>query len=148
MNIQEYMMVRKKLCGLLITAILGSIIFLQAEMVPIQTAEHHLFHKVVENHSCCVSAVEGDKIFLRPESIISTNHGLFINLNGAEFCPLPLLLFNGKGHFVQGGFMEDIELVGAKKEETMGPCPQCGVNTNRYGICKNTRCFFYGFRVL
>jgi len=138
----------KKVLSRLILALLGSVVSLQAEMVQIHAAEHHLIHKVFENQSYCVSAFEGDKIFIRPESIVSTNQGLFIDLNGVELYPLPLLQFNKNGHFMQGSFMHEGELLAAKKEQTMGPCPECGASTNKYGICKNTQCFFYGLRVL
>lgn len=141
-------MIRNFFYSLLLPAFLGSVISLHAEMVPLETTEHHLIQKVVENHRYCVSAFDGDKIFIRPENIVSTNQGLFLNLNGAELYPLPLLQFSRDGHFIQGSLMHGIELTAAKKETTKGPCPHCEVNTNKYGICKNTYCFFYGFRVL
>ena len=140
-------MIKRKLFSLLIPAFLAAICSLYAEAMPIETAEHHLIHKVIENHSYCVSAFDGDKIFIRPENIVSTSQGLFINLNGSECYPLPLLQFNKNGHFMQGSFIHGIELA-AKKEESKGPCPECGANTNKYGICKNSQCFFYGLRVL
>ena len=128
---------------------LGTSFSLQAETVPLETTEHHLIHKVIQNQQYCVSAFEGDKIFIRPEKIISTDQGLFINLNGSEYYPLPLLQFNKKGHFLEGSFAHGLELMTVnKKEETKGPCPNCEVNTNKYGICKNQACHFYGLRVL
>jgi hypothetical protein len=138
----------RKFFSLVIPVLLGTSIVLQAEMGPIQTTEHHLIHKVIENHQYCVSAFEGDRIFIRPENIVPTNQGLFVNLNGSEFCPLPLLQFNKNGHFIEGSFLQEIELVAAKKEATKGPCPNCGVNTGKYGHCKNEACEFYGLRVL
>ena len=141
-------MIKRKLFSLVIPVFLGAIGSLRAEMVPIEIAEHHLIHKVVENHRYCVSAFDGDKIFIRPENIVSTSQGLFINLNGSEFSPLPLLQFNRNGHFIEGCFMNGIELTAAKKEETKGPCPNCNVNTSKYGLCKNPGCEFYGLRVL
>lgn len=139
-------MIKKKFFSLLVSIFLGTIGSLHAEGKLIEITEHHLIHKIIENHRCCVSAFDADKIFIRPESIISTNQGLFINLNGTEYHPLPLLQFSKKGHFIQRYLMQSIEL--AAKEETKGPCPECDVNTNKYGICKNTQCFFYGLRVL
>jgi|GEM_PF-2530501 hypothetical protein len=142
-------MIKKKFFSLLIPVFLGAISSLQAEMVPLETAEHHLIHKVVENHEYCVSAFDGDKIFIRPENIVPTNQGLFVNLNGSDYFPLPLLQFNRSGHFIEGSFIHGIEkLATAKKEETKGPCPNCNVNTGKYGHCKNPGCEFYGLRVL
>ena len=141
-------MIKRKLFSLMIPAFLGAMSSLYAEMVPLETAEHHLIHKVVENHEYCVSAFDGDKIFIRPENIAPTSQGLFINLNGSELSPLPLLQFNRHGHFIEGSFMRGIELAAAKKEQTKGPCPNCDVNTDKNGVCKNAICFFYGIRVL
>ena len=141
-------MIRRKIFSLLIPGFLGAISSLHAETVPVEISEHHLIHKIVENQRYCVSAFDGDKIFIRPENIVPTNHGLFINLNGSEFSPLPLLQFNANGHFIEGSFMLGIELAAAKKEETKRPCPNCNVNTGKYGHCKNPQCEFYGLRVL
>lgn len=141
-------MLRKKLFSLLIPVFLSAVVSLHAEMAHIKTEEHHLIHKIIKNHGYCVSAFDGDKIFIRPENIISTNQGLFLNLNGSEFYPLPLLQFSKHGHFVQGSFTHGRVLIAAKKEETKGPCPECDVNTDKNGICKNTKCFFYGLKVL
>lgn len=140
-------MITKKILCFLISAFFGAIVSLHGEIVPVKTAEHHLIHKIVENQKYCVASFDGDKIFIRSENIISTNQGLFINLNGSEFYPIPLLQFNKQGHFMQASFARGIELA-AKKEETRGPCPECGMSTNKYGICKNIQCFFYGLRVL
>lgn len=141
-------MIKKKLLSLMIPTFLGAIGSLHAEMVPLETTEHHLIHKVVENHGYCVSAFDGDKIFIRAENIVPTSQGLFINLNGYDYSPLPLLQFNRSGHFIEGSFMRGMELAAAKKEETKGPCPNCNVNTSKYGHCKNKQCEFYGLRVL
>src|SRR5271154_4460967 len=111
-------MIKRKLFSLMIAAFLGAIGSLHAEMVPIETTEHHLIHKIVENHGYCVSAFDGDKIFIRPENIVPTHQGLFINLNGSEFWLLPLLQFNENGPFIEGSFMQGAELAAAKKEET------------------------------
>ena len=141
-------MIKKKLFSLLIPAFLSAVHSLYAEVMPIETTEHHLIHKIIANHSCCVSAFDGDKIFIRPENIIPTNQGLFIHLNESEYYPLPLLQFNKNGYFIQGSFTHIIELTATKNEETKGPCPECDINTNKYGVCKNTQCFFYGLKVL
>ena len=141
-------MIKRKLFSLMISAFLGVIGSLHAEMVPIETTEHHLIHKIVENHGYCVSAFDGDKIFIRPENIVPTHQGLFINLNGSEFSPLPLLQFNRNGHFIEGSFSHGIELAAAKKEKTKGPCPNCDVKTDGNGVCQNPECFFYKFKVL
>lgn len=77
-------MIKKKLLSILIPVFLGAIISLDAEIVPIETADHHLIHKIIENQRYCVSAFDGDMVFIRPENIVSTNQGLFINLNGSE----------------------------------------------------------------
>jgi len=139
-------MIKRKLFGLLIPAFLGAVVSLHAEIIPLETAEHHLIHKIVENHRYCVAAFDGDKIFIRPESIVSTNRGLFINLNGSQLHLLPLLQFDKHGHFIQGSLMQDIELAAAKKGDTKGPCPNCDINTDKNGVCKNPECFFYGLR--
>lgn len=141
-------MIKRKLFSLVISTLLGAIGSLHAETVSIEATEHHLIHKVVENHGYCVSAFEGDKIFIRPENIVPTQQGFFINLNGSEFSPLPLLQFNKNGHFIEGSFSHGIELAAAKKGKTKGPCPNCDVKTDGNGVCTNSLCFFYGLKVL
>ncbi len=141
-------MIKRKLFSLMIPAFLGAIGSLHAEMVPLKTEEHHLIHKVIENHGYCVSAFDGDKIFIRPENIVSTSQGLFINLNGSEFSPLPLLQFNRNGHFIERSLICGTELAAAKKEDSKGPCPNCDVKTDKHGVCRNIKCFFYGLKVL
>jgi len=139
---------RKKILNFLILVLLGCVISLEAKKNPVQYSEHHLIDKILENHRYCVAAFEGNKIFIRPENIISTDQGLFINVNGAEFYQLPLLQFNKNGHFIEGTNIRDIDLKATKKEQTKGSCPNCGVNTDKYGYCRNEECFFCGFKVL
>ena len=115
--------------------------------IPNQIQDCHLMHKIFENQNYCVSAFDKDKIFIHPQSIISTDRGLFIDLNGNEFYPLPLLQFNKNGHFIQSNLMHETKLA-STKEQTKGPCPNCDVNTGKYGHCKNIQCLFYGVRVL
>ena len=110
---------------------LGFTVSLRLEMVLTEIKEHHLMHKIIENKGYCVSFFDEDKIFIRPENIVSTNQGLFINLDGFEFHPLPLLQFSRQRHFIQGSFARGIELAATQSK---GPCPECGVNTNKYGI--------------
>ncbi|NGX53156.1 MAG: hypothetical protein KR126chlam5_01469 [Candidatus Anoxychlamydiales bacterium] len=136
--------------SLLILILLGNVISLKAEKVSMQYCKHHLIDKIFENHNYCVAAFEGKKIFIRPENIISTNQGLFINLNGAEFYQLPLLKFNKNGHYIEGKVIKDknINLLAANKTQTKGPCPHCEKNTDKNGRCNNDECFLYGFIVL
>jgi hypothetical protein len=131
-------MLRKLFC-LVIPVLLGSSIFLQAETAPIQLAEHHLLRKIIENQQNCVSAFEGDKIFIQPENIVPTKHGLFVNLNGSEFYPLPLIQFDQNGHFIEGYFTREIELAGSKvRRPSKGPCPACDVDTDSNGTKKTS----------
>jgi|JI102314DRNA_FD_contig_21_14535550_length_690_multi_4_in_0_out_0_1 hypothetical protein len=132
-------MIRKSFFKLLLPSLLSSVNFLYSE-------DHHLIHKIIENQWHCVSAFDGDKIFIHPENIFSTDQGLFIDLNGSESFPLPLLQFSKNGHFIEANLECVIESLAAKK--TKGPCPNCGVNTGQYGHCQNPRCEFYGLRVL
>ena len=106
---------------------------------------------------CCVifaknfslqQSLEDNKIFIRPENIISTNQGLFINLNGTEFYQLPLLQFNKNGHFIEGRVIKDLDLQATKKALSKRPCPNCGVNTDKSGRCTNNNCLLCGFKVL
>lgn len=140
-------MSKKKFFSLMISAFLGAIGSLHAEAVDLEITEHHLIHKIVKNQDHCVSAFDGDKVFIRPENIVPTYKGLFVNLNGSDCFPLPLLQFNRNGHFIEGSFSGSIDLA-AKKPQTQGPCPNCDVNTDGNGICKNPKCFFYKFKVL
>ncbi len=138
----------RKFFALLILAFVVTSISLQAETVSIQTTtESHLIHKIMKNHKYCVNGFEGDKIFIRPENIISTDQGLFLDLNGTDYFPLPLLQFSKNGHFLQGSLMQEIELVAAKRQ-VYGPCPACDVNTDKNGICINPACYFYKLKVL
>lgn len=134
-------MTKNQFFSLLLSSFSKTVCFLHAETT-LETTKDHLIHKVIQNQNFCVSAFNGDKIFIRPENIVSTTQGLFIKLNGDEYYPMPLLQFNRNGHFMQGSFTQGIELAAARKEETKGPCPECGINTNKYGICKNNLCFF------
>lgn len=138
----------RKISGLLMVVLIVTSITLGAEQVSTQATEDHLIHKIITNHTSCVHAFDKDKIFIRPENIISTTEGLFLRLNESEYFPLPLLQFNRNGHFLQGSLMKEMDLAATKKQ-TKGPCPNCDVDTDKYGVCVNKGgCFFYGLRVL
>ena len=140
-------MSRRFFC-LFVLALLGLTISSNAERRSIKTTEHHLLRKIIDNSQHCVAACEGDRIFICPESIISTDRGLFINLNGVEVCPLPLVQSSRRGYFIQGNLMQEIVPMAAKKTATKGPCPNCDQNTDERGRCTNSRCFFFQLRVL
>ena len=40
-----------------------------------EITKNHLIYKIIENHEYCVAAFDGNKIFIYPESIISTDNG-------------------------------------------------------------------------
>lgn len=144
-------MYRQKIFTLLILFFLVSFISLNANDVTYQYRSYHLMNKILENQNYCIEAFEGDKIFIRPENIISTNQGLFIKVNEEELYKLPLIKFNKKGHYIQGIINKDINLLKAnkaKKEKTKGPCPNCEVNTDGNGYCRNKGCPLCGFKVL
>lgn len=123
-----------------------SFLNLYANTTPNQFHEHHLLYKIIKYKNHCVSSIDEDKIFIRPENIISTEQGLFIDLNGSEYHPLPLLQFDHRGHFIQGDFNPEIRI--NNKEKTKGPCPECGINTTIAGICQNPKCWFHKIKVL
>jgi hypothetical protein len=130
----------------LFIAFFGMIGFLHAETLPVEPKEDHLISKLIENRQYCVSAFDGDKIFIRPENIVATDQWLFINLDGFQLYPLPLLQFDNNGYFLEGNLIGGLELAASK--HTRGPCPACDIPTDGNGICRNPLCLFCGFKVL
>ena len=144
-------MYRQKIFSFLILFFLVSFISLNANAVIYQSCSYHLMDKIIENQSYCIEAFEGNKIFIRPENIISTNQGLFIKVNEEELYKLPLIKFNKKGHYIECIINEDINLLKttkSKEEKTKGPCPNCEVKTDKHGYCRNKKCMLCGFKVL
>lgn len=142
-------MYRQNIFSLLILFFLFSFVSLNANDATYQYRSYHLMDKILENQNYCIEAFEGNKIFIRPENIISTNQGLFIKVNEKELYKLPLIKFNKRGHYIEG--VEDINLLKAnksKEEKTKGPCPYCEVKTDKYGYCRNDDCPLCGFKVL
>lgn len=141
-------MLRTMLFGLLIF-FSGAIASLHAHKIPAGATEHHLIHKIIENQKHCVTAFEGDKIFIRSETIVPTPQGFCIHLNESELYPLPVLQHEKRGYFIQKGHPKPAtQLVASKTSLTKGPCPNCNISTTKSGVCQNIACFLYGLRVL
>jgi len=109
--------------------------------------EHHLLYKILENSPFCVQAIEGDKIFLNVENIVSTNAGFFLSVNEMDFIRLPFLQWNFYGYFVESGFIS-VAAGEDRSKNSKGPCPACDKFTDKRGVCHNSGCDFYGLKVL
>lgn len=113
-----------------------------------------------------------EKIYLNPNRIYATDHGLIALSNENEEISIPFMSSDSNGCFINMGILnereifncsqmpssrqgqcdrnisENIELVGSKPSQSLGPCPGCNVPTDSRGICRNPQCWFYGFQVL
>ena len=106
--------------------------------------EDHLMQKIKQNSHYCVHRFEEDKIFINPQNILLSEEGLFLDLNGHEYCALPFLQSNANGCFLSISPMLGCQ----RKKESKGPCPNCNESTASDGKCWNSECFFYSFKVL
>lgn len=135
-----------KLIFMFLSILMGTISFLQADMI--QASEGKLIDKLMQNERNCVLKIEGDKIFLQADKIFTTNKGIFLDINGLEYCPLPLLQSNENGCFLQIDLKQGSDLLQLAGKKSKGDCPNCEFPTNSYGRCTNSRCHFYGVKVL
>ena len=108
-----------------------------------EISENHLLYQIIENESYCVEQYIEEKIVLKPESIIFSRDGLWLNLNGYNSVLLPQVMVNHLGFYIERSFGAV-----AKKEKIQGDCPGCGEVTNERGICKTDWCLFRGRKVL
>lgn len=113
-----------------------------------QLSEHHLLYKLIKNRNNCVTAIDGNKIYLRSESIVPKDGRLFVDLDGQELGLLPVIQFDENGHFIESNISESIIPAAARTSQTKGPCPNCDVNTDGKGFCRNPACWFFEQKVL
>lgn len=73
-------------------------------------------NEIIANGHACTDGVADDKIYINPDRIIPTREGLFLNVDGERFIPIPLLHSDS-----QGCYIKPIARIRVTK-----PCPHCG----------------------
>jgi hypothetical protein len=64
------------------------------------TIDSQIIDEIVANKSTCVVGCSEDRIYLNPNRIFPTEHGLYLNLNDSDFVLLPTLNSDSQGCFV------------------------------------------------
>jgi hypothetical protein len=81
--------------------------------------------QIIANEANCVQRYEQDRIYLVPDKIFPTEHGLYLDVNGVNFIRLPNVSSDNNGCYIA-------------KRKILNDCPYCG---QPYFIrCKNPNC--------
>ncbi|PCI77835.1 hypothetical protein COB21_02460 [Candidatus Aerophobetes bacterium] len=110
---------------------------------------------ILENQAYCVSSIEGDRLFIKPDKIVPTSNGILVDVNGKDMYPLPALYYSPQGHFIHtdmstpsSGKTVQAQTCRVKPIMPKGKCPYCNTATTAWGDCWNRECEYYGKRVL
>jgi len=96
---------------------------------PLETHDA-LLTEIVSNNCECVVNVTDDKVYVNPERIYPTSQGLFLCVGTDEYVPLPLLLSDDQGCYIQTGWIK-----------VTSPCKFCGWERVSGGWkCPNQNC--------
>jgi len=110
--------------------------FLQAEQ---SHPKEHSIDSLFENREYCVDKITDDKIYVKAENVFVTNEGIFVDVNGEDYLPIPMLHSDAFGCFLP--FQPSS---GTQYLVSMGNCPYCHRPTNSRGRCINNRCDWFG----
>ncbi len=90
-----------------------------------------VLNEIIANDHCCISNVTDDKVYINPDRIFPTQHGLFLNVDEDRIVAIPVLYSDSQGCYIQ---------VAARVKVTK-PCPYCGwERTSGAFKCRNKDC--------
>ena len=106
-----------KLFLVMLTMLTGTFLFGQPN---VDILHKDLVDKIIQNDHFCVKGYDENKIYIKPQNILVSDNGIFIDLNGFESYPLSNLQSNLDGCFLK--IYPELCAGCASKPEK---CPEC-----------------------